>query len=646
MEDDPLKPSVTDSSFKKTEEPSKESEELRKNREKALLRKQQFQQRMANTPPPKIESGDQSDDATNDKYKNNLRQYFEGKITLLLDIFDRDRFRVKGINIPEDIIQIVDSFGGKLLNESNSWTVPLSNYYRFRAEIYRRSTAEINDIPRFVILLMQNPNSSMKTNYTKQYEKVPSLESLPYELKTKMYPFQRDGVRFVISKHGRVLIGDEMGVGKTVQAIASAFLYFDEWPVLVICPASLKFNWRDEFMKWLPQLKRNHFFIVESGRKPQSDAKVWIVSYTMATSQHTLMSTHNFGVIIADECHYLKSYTAQRTKAIIPILQASRRVILLSGTPMISRPSEIYNILTALRPDIFRSFFEFANRYCGPKKLLSHTDFSGISHAKELYSILNSCLMIRRLKSDVLSELPAKIRQKVEIPAETQQCKAIRKIYSDVATSKANSLPPLEGNQFINQAYLLTCKAKITGVCDYINYLLECECKFIVFAHHIEMMNAIQEKVEGGKVKFIRIDGKTQAEKRQDLVNEFQSNKDCKVAILSILAAGVGITLTAASLVVIAEMAWSPSVMVQAEDRAHRVGQTKSVNIHYLFGPATLDEYIWPKIQAKLSVISKALDNDCNPENYSLFNPECKLGFGDFDTEDLYKEIKHFNAYF
>lgn len=369
----------------------------------------------------------------------------------------------------------------------------------------------------------------------------------------------------------------------------------------------------------------------------------------MATNLETFLNSKFFNVVIADESHYLKNYNAKRTKALSPFLQKSKRVILLSGTPVMSRPAELYTQLAIIRPDIFYSFRVFAERYCDPKILFTHTDYSGASNIKELHTLLSNTVMIRRLKSDVLTELPAKLRQKVEIPVVNEHCRSIKKLYYEVKRKKSYfkdvhsevagleveaAAKKMESDMFMSRAYSLTSKAKMKGVCDYVSYLIQSDCKFIIFAHHLEMLDMIEEQTVREKVKYIRIDGSTTQDQRYNGVQAFQSMQDCKVAILGILAAGQGITLTAASTVVMAEMSWTPGIMIQAEDRAHRIGQEKSVNIHYLFGPGTLDEYIWPKIQNKLSIITGALDDNKNIALESFANPDLRLGMGDFDVFD------------
>jgi SWI/SNF-related matrix-associated actin-dependent regulator of chromatin subfamily A-like protein 1 len=157
-------------------------------------------------------------------------------------------------------------------------------------------------------------------------------------------------------------------------------------------------------------------------------------------------------------------------------------------------------------------------------------------------------------------------------------------------------------------AYRMTCEAKVDGVCEFLETLVENNVKFLVFAHHFTMLDALEDYATKHKVGYIRIDGKKSAEARHESVTQFQTKTEVRMAILSITAASVGITLTAASCVVFAELTWTPSLMMQAEDRTHRIGQKNSVNIYYLHGSGTLDEYIFKILQEKALVTTGVTD--------------------------------------
>ena len=181
-------------------------------------------------------------------------------------------------------------------------------------------------------------------------------------------------------------------------------------------------------------------------------------------------------------------------------------------------------------------------------------------------------------------------------------------------------------NKF-NKAYSMTGEAKLPGIKDYVNYLVDNSCKFLIFAHHTEVLDAIEDEIIQDKIGYIRIDGKVQIEKRQELVNKFQTDEECLVAILSITACATGLTLTKASTVVFAELHFTPSIMIQAEDRAHRIGQDAGcVNIHYLVGEDTLDVLLFRKLNEKQNIVSTTLDNKSKDLNVT----KIKEQVGDF----------------
>lgn len=225
------------------------------------------------------------------------------------------------------------------------------------------------------------------------------------------------------------------------------------------------------------------------------------MSYETALKNESLLINKQYKVFIADEAHYLKSYNTKRTKALMPILMNSKRVILLSGTPIINKPLEIYNLIKIVRPDITPLFPEYASRYCDPKQESYGIDYSGSSCLKELNYLLTSSIMIRRFKSDVLSQLPPKLRQKIQIKVDPKLLLKIRSIISKLFVSekelenainvmqKSNNIIPdsdeeeKESSSFFS-AYKLTGMSKVAGVEDFIGSLIENGTKFIVFAHH------------------------------------------------------------------------------------------------------------------------------------------------------------------
>ena len=495
------------------------------------------------------------------------------------------------------------------------------------------SKAKDLQIMKFRQTITQSNNKKSTTQVTLDFSKdeYKSLDSLPNQFLSTLYEFQKDGINFGIQRKGRFLLADEMGVGKSIQAIGVSLLFKENWPVLIICPSSLKLVWRDDIEKWIPEINKDKINIqVFKSSKDQfkNGEKFYIMSYDLSVKLEQKIKDKNFNFIIADEAHYLKSQDAKRTKCLIPIIQKSKRVLLLTGTPILSKPVELYPLLTMIRPDLFHNFKIYGNRYCDPKANFFGVDWTGSSCAKELNYILKN-IMIRRLKKDVISQLPPKKRQKIEIQTDPKIVKQISAIsinsealfkkLEEINNNPLNlklNLDDEEGegkeniNNLFNKLYILSAEAKANGVKEYIRYLIDNRCKFLIFAHHKVMLDAIEEEVKKLKIDYIRIDGKIKVEKRQEFVNKFQKDETCLVAILSITACYTGITLTAASTVVFSELHMTPAVMIQAEDRAHRIGQEhQCVNIHYLYGPDTLDEILFRMLNEKQNIFSNTVDN-------------------------------------
>ncbi|NXJ15347.1 ZRAB3 endonuclease, partial [Odontophorus gujanensis] len=450
------------------------------------------------------------------------------------------------------------------------------------------------------------------------------LSFLPERLRKKLLPFQEEGIVFALQRSGRCMIADEMGLGKTIQAIAISYYYRKEWPLLIVVPSSLRYPWVDEMEKWIPELSPDDISIIQNktdtGRI--STSKVTILGYGLLTSDaQTLVDTlyrQNFKVVVIDESHYMKSRNATRSKILLPIVQKAIRAILLTGTPALGRPEELFMQIEALFPRRFGTWSEYAKKYCDARLRFfgrrKQWDCRGASNLKELHQLLRE-IMIRRLKNDVLTQLPPKVRQRIPFDLPQAAAKNLNTTFEEweKLMRKLNSEPTdshfVEVMSLITRMYKETAIAKAGAVKDYIKMMLENDkLKFLVFAHHLSMLQACTEAVVENKVRYIRIDGSVPSAERIHLVNQFQKDPDTRVAILSIQAAGQGLTFTAATHVVFAELYWDPGHIKQAEDRAHRIGQCNSVNIHFLIAKGTLDPLMWAMLNRKAKVTGSTLN--------------------------------------
>lgn len=478
---------------------------------------------------------------------------------------------------------------------------------------------------------------------------VPDLKELygriPSSIETKLLPFQRDGVRFVLQHGGRALLADEMGLGKTLQAIAVATCVRESWPVLVLSPSSLRLHWASAIQQWLDippsdivvvlsqstGSNRLGFSIVSSSSKSgvHLDGLFNIISYDSVAKLQNVLVASDFKVVIADESHFLKNAQAKRTSASIPVIKKAQYAILLSGTPALSRPIELFKQLEALYPDVYTKVFEYGERYC---KGGVFGTYQGASNHEELHNLMKATVMIRRLKKDVLYELPQKRRQQVFLDLADKDMKQINALFRELEVVKGKikvckSEEELKSLKFtekglINKIYTESAEAKIPAVLDYLGTVVEAGCKFLIFGHHQPMIEAIHQFLLKKKVGCVRIDGSTPASSRQSLVTDFQEKESIKAAVLSIKAGGVGLTLTAASTVIFAELSWTPGDLIQAEDRAHRIGQVSSVNVYYLLANDTVDDIIWDVVQHKLDNLGQMLDGHENTMEVSGNNLE------------------------
>ncbi|ELU01833.1 hypothetical protein CAPTEDRAFT_109109 [Capitella teleta] len=510
----------------------------------------------------------------------------------------RDRFAVD-VSYSAPLVQLFKSMQtGQYDPATKRWTFDLSEYHDLVPGLSALSNAaRIEGLPRGVLLTFDDVvhGRTSTPNFIPEVD----LSCIDAPLAETLLPFQRHAINFGVYRNGRLLIADDMGLGKSLQALALAAYYRSEWPLLVVCPSSVRFAWREHVLKWLPSVEPQYINVVVSGRDPLTSGKVNIISYDLMARRVKDMDA--FKVVIMDESHFLKNIKAVRTQAAVTLLKAARRVILLSGTPALSRPQELFTQISSVDHKVFPRFMEYGLRYCDAKKTQWGWDYSGSSNLHELQLVLEERIMIRRLKKDVMSQLPAKFRTMVVLDPgslkRSRDIKASQKEF-DIATGS-------DRRSALLQYFHETASVKSKAVTEYIMDLLEADRKLLVFAHHREVLDALENAVSK-KHEYIRIDGRTSSEARDGLANNFQTNDSVRVAILSITAANAGLHLTAANLVVFAELFWNPGILAQAEDRVHRIGQEDSVTVQYLVAKDTADDSLWPLIQNKLDVLNKA----------------------------------------
>lgn len=464
---------------------------------------------------------------------------------------------------------------------------------------------------------------------------IPAPESLTY------FPFQKAGIEFIEMTGGRALIADEMGLGKTIQAIGwinlSTAKNRDVFKVLVIAPASVVSVWDREANKWLID-KSKTVQVVKNGKDEISGDFV-IVSYDRLIRRIKDIEKIEFTTVIIDEAHYIKNHKAKRTKAVQKVAEKAKYVIALSGTPFLNRPIELYPTLATLQPDKW-NFWYYAKRYCNAYQTKYGWDFTGAAHLEELNDKLRSSVMIRREKNDVIKELPDKFRTlihlaDVSVSKETKklekevlkELKELKKIKDERDKLKKegdkNAQKVDELSEKFKEGYRAVFTkisrlrhelglAKVDKSAEFIENILEQENKVIVFAHHQDVIDLLAEKLKDYGV--VTLTGSTDTNRRGEIIRRFQEDDSVRVIVASIRAASEGITLTASSTVVFVEFDWTPGRMLQAEDRAHRVGQKDNVSVYWLAVQDTIDEMLLSKILEKLTNFEKGIKGEVTEE--------------------------------
>lgn len=447
-------------------------------------------------------------------------------------------------------------------------------------------------------------------------------------------PFQRAGVAYALGRQN-TLIGDEMGLGKTLQALGVINVDESIRKVLVVAPLAVKINWQREAEKWLTRPMTIGFATAKEW--PESDI---VIIHPDVLARRPEIHQQTWDLLVVDEAHLFKNDKAARTQALFggrgrPAVQA-RRTLALTGTPIPNRPRELWPLVHALAPAEFSSWYKFVERYCGAYQDRFGWNTQGATNLAELQEKLRATLMIRRRKADVLTDLPAKERQvlvldpadisggKAAVRKEAKEIAALAKARAEAAiavelakaggdeTAYKEAVAALQGaarTEFSAMSRLRhdTAVAKAPAVVEVVKEHLEGGVEKIgVWAHHHDVVDI----VKAGLADFnpVVVTGETKADDRQAAVDAFQADPQTRVFIGSITAAGVGITLTAASHAVFAELDWVPGNVSQAEDRHHRIGQAESVLVQHVVLDGSIDAKLAKTLLAKQAVADAALD--------------------------------------
>ena len=433
-----------------------------------------------------------------------------------------------------------------------------------------------------------------------------------YEKYSHRMPFehQKEAIQKLL-ENDKFILADSMGLGKTSSAIIAS-IEAKPSKTLIICPASLKQNWEREIQNYTDK----PIYICE-GKKYDDSANYVIINYDIIKNFHSLKSKEEtiiqkskFDLVIIDECHYIKSPQASRTKLINDICKDIKKIWLLTGTPLTSRPIDYFNLLSLVDSPVSKNWMAYVKRYCagyqfnvGMNKVWNVNGASNLDELRER----TAPLLLRRLKENVL-DLPEKIITPIYLRLKSKEYENVMGEYFDWIKNNPKESKSLSV-QFtkLMKVRQIIANEKIKDTIELIENTLEQERKVIVFTNFTNSLDKIYEHF---KKIAVKLDGSSSMKQRQESVDEFQTNDKIKVFVGNIKAAGVGITLTSADVVIFNDLSFVPADHSQAEDRAYRIGQKNSVSVLYPIFENTIEGIIYDMLDRKKKIISTVLGDN------------------------------------
>lgn len=441
----------------------------------------------------------------------------------------------------------------------------------------------------------------------------------PYDKRPPL-SHQKEAIERLLA-NDRFILADDMGLGKTTSAIIAS-LESGAKKILIICPASLKINWQREIENYSDRKS-----LIVEGRKWGSTFDYYIINYDIVKNYHSISETEDgqkntqiidekFDLAIIDEAHYISNTTAQRTKLINDLLKNIPKVWLLTGTPMTSRPINFFNLLKIANSNITLNWQSYVKRYCGGyqftvnKKKIWNT--GGATNLDELRERTKN-IVLRRLKTDIL-DLPDKIITPVFLDLKsTYYDEELEDFMRITSESKNKESLSVTINRLMKVRQVIAHE-KIDYTCELIDNCLELGKKVIVFTNFTMSLDMIHEKY---KKNSVILDGRMSKEKRQESVDRFQNEDKIKIFISNIVAGGVGITLTAAEVVIMNDLSFVPAHHSQAEDRAFRYGQKKNVVVYYPIFENTIEKIVYNMLQKKKNIIDQVMGDGDYSESFA-----------------------------
>lgn len=405
----------------------------------------------------------------------------------------------------------------------------------------------------------------------------------------KLRNYQSAAVQKLI-ENKKFILADDMGLGKTATAI-NTVASLSAYPCLVVCPASVKYNWAREIYNWTGDSS-----IVLGGRTvyPVCASNFYIINYDVLDAWADRLQEIGFKYVVFDECHYIRNYN-KRTRASVSIARKCDRVALLSGTPVINGSQDLYSYFKIVAPAMFKNKDEFCYKFCRQRlnPWTHRLEYYGSKNDAELNKILHQ-FILRRRKEDVLDELPAKNR----IP-----------IYVDCKSKEYAINFDDEGNVEMQLSRVMSALAadKLPFVYQFVDDFISTGNKILIGVRHIKIADALI--LHFGN-RAVLINGSVSPAARQVAVDRFNNDKTCQVLVGNLQAAGEGINLQKnCSTVAFVELPFTASNLLQFEDRVYRLGQTSNVNIYFFVAENTVDEVLKNILVTKANRVDKIVED-------------------------------------
>ena len=449
--------------------------------------------------------------------------------------------------------------------------------------------------------------------------------------KTVLLPFQEEGVRMLGPKgfRGAALLADDMGLGKTVQVAKFIERYLKDWPVVVVCPASIKYQWQEE----LATHAGIDSDVLESTKVPEDYRFVrkpaYVVNYDIL--HHWLFKLVRLrpGLVVLDECQRIKNPVTVGFKACKTLCGPAPNVIATTGTPVENRPMDVWAALHLVRPDRFPNYYQFGAKYSNRVMKFGRWQYEGSKNEMRLNRTLLKTCMIRRRKEDVLTDLPPKIRSIVPVKLfrmgtyrklRDKYRSWFREIGGRITTSRQRAMQMTLQGELIRTAAVL----KLPSVIDWVeDFLADTDRKLIVFGIHKKVLLPLYEKFAG---QAVLVTGDTPTPKRKGLFDRFNTDPRTRLVFGNLLAAGAGWSAKPSarcSDVLMAEIWWVPAKHTQGEDRARGVNRGMegvSTHVHYMVAKDTIEERLCQVNQEKQRIADAIVDGIPDDPSLNIYD--------------------------